>query len=492
MKKQVYHANKLVQKWEEDLHLKNLEKKLKQAKSSLPPEARGVKPAASKNTGKLFVAGSGKKTAVRKAGEGTSTPTQQPSNVQELDDLIYQRLHDILGAPLLQRVQSYAKTKPETPPKPQRTPSAYTKALAGNAGKPPKPAKRPPWNDEFAAASPSPSRPAQTSALPLPSSARSPSPGLTRNMSPAPTGSPAAMSQAPRRHSYTGNAGTAERADGGPARGGLASAQGPRVNLLVPGTPSTPGAGPSGRATPSSSRYGDPYAAHPTTLTQSHVMAIEALNPAATQGLPGGGMRLRTTSAASGQQGAAVDCSLLALSRMSTAVPTPSGQHPHTQQRVFGAEGCAPDAAGQGGAARGVGSAAGGRRVSGASEEDYEEDFEVMDDDDDEGEEGEGSQLADRLIQQEDGSGGQGGVDALRQSMHVLNKLVQLKIRELRHSQDPLDPSESDEVMMGDEGEEGPELIDDDEDTDALGTTHGLLGVDMDLGRSSLLVGGPG
>ncbi|KAG2430266.1 hypothetical protein HXX76_010364 [Chlamydomonas incerta] len=112
---------------------------INRAKSTLPPEARGLsKPSGPKKpspyTQEMNAPRRGPKraSASGEGHEGGHSDSTVAVNVQELDGLIYNRLQEILGMPMMRK-------------------AAAARAASGTKGTPPKPprGRRPAWNEEW-------------------------------------------------------------------------------------------------------------------------------------------------------------------------------------------------------------------------------------------------------------------------------------------------------------------------------------------------------
>eukprot|EP00198_Chlamydomonas_reinhardtii_P006083 XP_001695419.1 predicted protein [Chlamydomonas reinhardtii] len=242
MKKTQFHTNPVVNKWEEDQRRARMDKMINRAKSTLPPEARGLsKPSGPKKpspyTQEMNAPRRGPKRG-SSSGEGGGHEGSHGDgtvavNVQELDGLIYNRLQEILGMPMMRK-------------------AAAARAANGTKGTPPKPprGRRPAWNEEWnAGAAVSPGNIDETPVGPAGGRAAGGAGGLVRGS-------------------------TQRRLSSGiPSYGG-----GERVVLLPSPSAASPGA-----AMRPSSRYGaGPEAGgggH--VLDRSTVSAIAALNPTA-------------------------------------------------------------------------------------------------------------------------------------------------------------------------------------------------------------------
>ncbi|EFJ53326.1 hypothetical protein VOLCADRAFT_102927 [Volvox carteri f. nagariensis] len=142
MKKTTYHVNPAVNKWEEEQRRLRMEKMIQRAKSTLPPEARGASKPAGQKKPSPYAAENNKPIRKRSTG-GVGTPGGAVAmDVQELDSLIYNRVQEILGMPLMRRA-AVARDASKGPT-PQRTPAS---ARGG---------RRPAWNNDWSAQAGSP------------------------------------------------------------------------------------------------------------------------------------------------------------------------------------------------------------------------------------------------------------------------------------------------------------------------------------------------
>ncbi|KAG2447695.1 hypothetical protein HYH02_007155 [Chlamydomonas schloesseri] len=141
MKKTQFHTNPVVNKWEEDQRRARMDKMISRAKSTLPPEARGLSkpPGPKKPSPYTQEMNAPRRGAKRASGSGEGTGHEGATgdgvvavNVQELDGLIYNRLQEILGMPIMRK-------------------AAAARVASGTKGTPPKPprGRRPAWNDEW-------------------------------------------------------------------------------------------------------------------------------------------------------------------------------------------------------------------------------------------------------------------------------------------------------------------------------------------------------
>ncbi|GLC46634.1 hypothetical protein PLESTM_001899100 [Pleodorina starrii] len=304
MKKTSYHVNPAVNKWEEEQRRARMEKMIQRAKSTLPPEARGGAKTSGPKKPSPYSAENNAAKLVRKRSTtgGQGTPSgPAPVDVEELDSLIYNRVQEILGMPLMQRAAA-----------------ARAASRGGGAPRPPasgRGGRRPAWNDDWngqTASAPSHHEERHTGSVGSRSGAsnttayeRSPSKssaapkprpsathGTQQRTSPS-TGPAASRIPAPVRiEAPTNPSGGLHRRTSGRAPGAAEE----RVVLLPSPSPAAAAAasrGPLG-ARPGSSRYGsgagaaaaaagDPGAAAAGAsghlLEQSVVAAIEALNP---------------------------------------------------------------------------------------------------------------------------------------------------------------------------------------------------------------------
>ncbi|GLI61599.1 hypothetical protein VaNZ11_004017 [Volvox africanus] len=105
MKKSSYHVNPAVNKWEEEQRRARMEKMIQRAKSTLPPEARGgSKPSGPKKPSPYSAENNATKVIQKRSTGGQGTPAGAAAmDVQELDSLIYNRVQEILGTPLMRR-----------------------------------------------------------------------------------------------------------------------------------------------------------------------------------------------------------------------------------------------------------------------------------------------------------------------------------------------------------------------------------------------------
>ncbi|KAG2492336.1 hypothetical protein HYH03_009286 [Edaphochlamys debaryana] len=293
MKKTSYHVNPAVNKWEEDQRRMRMEKMINRAKSTLPPEARAAGKASAKKPSPYAAELAARNPGARKqsssgAAGGAKVPVAALMDVNELDNLIYQRLQDILGIPLVR--QAAGRGASGTPPRP---PLGRGRRPAWNEDWQAPPSRSPPqnWDERTVGGSagkpvrPNPYNPYQSSSAPGTTATRraggtpTRSAATHRNASPPPLRLPAGQPPVP---------------PGGPRRANSSNAMmqsnagGERVVLL----PSPSGASPGGTGSgtlgrTSSSRYGegegggDPTRQSHGLLERSTVSAIATLNPAA-------------------------------------------------------------------------------------------------------------------------------------------------------------------------------------------------------------------
>ncbi|KAG1671001.1 hypothetical protein FOA52_014243 [Chlamydomonas sp. UWO 241] len=326
---------------EEDLHLKHMEKKIKSAKSSIPPGGRG---------GTISV---------------KRTPTQPPSgkNPQaELDRLIQDRLTDILGQPLIQRIQSLVRNQadgaavagagrnsdggtaaagppPGSPYAAERARQRPQSMRAGGRGRGSKAApasarpaaRRPVWTDDFA-----------TEREPVTAGERGPP-----SCPPSPSQAAQQQQQQQQRHIADAYSSPARPSGGGGGGGGGAAAArssggASAARMLLPGSRAgappfssaarySASAAPGGGVGAASHAHGAPRG---DALTCSDAAMVALLNSPQRAGGAGGGAGalsspLRAPSGAAAPRGSptggGVEPAMLSLSRLSCSDGDSSG-----------------------------------------------------------------------------------------------------------------------------------------------------------------------
>ena len=141
MKKLSYHVNPLISKREEELHIAHMQRRINQAKGTIP-KAKGRKPSKSQKP---------------PAEEGYKVPEEDT----ELDEAIRERLSDLLGHSLIKNIQHLVKMNMHGDQKPLIPSSGSHQAPIKPKSKPPKPptkqapvevkkkVPRPQWKDDW-------------------------------------------------------------------------------------------------------------------------------------------------------------------------------------------------------------------------------------------------------------------------------------------------------------------------------------------------------
>eukprot|EP00798_Chlamydomonas_sp_ICE-L_P025920 gene25920-11596_t len=266
----MYNTNPVLNKWEEDNHMRHMRKRLENVKSTISTGAHS-------SPSKKPASGRDKKTS-------NSKPPGHEGVIAELDELIYARLGDFLADPIIKGVQKYVRsngqgitnqaqgsTGPSQPRNPNsRPPNSRGKALT--SGKKPngsaRPARRPTWDENWSAPNTLANEPRSSSGTPsLPKGAPARA-VLKTSPAAAPLVPSGVRGFSPSRPSSSG---ASSKDDSHPSR----------VRLMLPPSPSPPADVMTGRAASALStgrRYRSSNGNEVAALACSHVAAIEVLN----------------------------------------------------------------------------------------------------------------------------------------------------------------------------------------------------------------------
>ncbi|KAL6765471.1 hypothetical protein V8C86DRAFT_3128202 [Haematococcus lacustris] len=146
---QPYHVNPLLNKWEEENHRKHMERRLKQAKSTLPVAAQRKAPAPASSSPSKRAAQPLDSNAAASAIKALGLPAQGAADLDlaQLDALIALRLKEILGTPLVARIQQAVQHAQCSGPPHHDTaeppPPHPTRQDQPSSGSPPQPARPP-------------------------------------------------------------------------------------------------------------------------------------------------------------------------------------------------------------------------------------------------------------------------------------------------------------------------------------------------------------
>ncbi|GAX82772.1 hypothetical protein CEUSTIGMA_g10198.t1 [Chlamydomonas eustigma] len=139
MKKGGYHVNPILRKKEEELHLKNMEKKIRAAKSTLPPGAKSGRVASK-------IRASEYQDSIDIVHDGCKEDAPQ-----NLDGIIKARLEDVLRQSIIQNIQSLVRQKmPQQDQIIKRELALHTETPLPSSSARPYSRRRPEWNDEWA------------------------------------------------------------------------------------------------------------------------------------------------------------------------------------------------------------------------------------------------------------------------------------------------------------------------------------------------------